>query len=269
MIFTLLFDNGKYMLSRNFRLQKVGDLEWLKKNYVFSRISFSIDELIILNITRGEKNDELFRTHIRTLSEECFIPIAAGGGIRNIHQAKELLRSGADKIVINTPLYLNPELVYSLSEEFGSQCIVASVDVRNENGEYSIWIENGSRKIEIDVKEYLLNLVKMPIGEIYYNSIDRDGTGQGYLMEMLDILPDAISIPVIIAGGAGKYHHLSEGLKNDQVDAVATAHLFNFVGDGLIKARECLLEEGYDLAKWAVNMTTSTGKINKVIHNSS
>ena len=98
----------------------------------------------------------------------------------------------------------------------------------------------------------------MPIGEIYYNSIDRDGTGQGYLMEMLDILPDVISIPIIIAGGAGKYHHLSEGLKNDQVDAVATAHLFNFVGDGLIKAREGLLEEGYDLANWATNKTALT-----------
>ena len=253
MIFTLLFDNGEYTLSRNFRLQKVGNLEWLKKNYVFSRISFSIDELVVLNVTRGEKDEDLFRTHIRTLSEECFIPIAAGGGIRNIDQAKKLLRSGADKVVINTPLYSSPKLVNSLSEEFGSQCIVASVDVKNMDENYSIWIENGSKEIEIDVKEYLMNLANMPIGEIYYNSIDRDGTGQGYLMKMLDLLPEDISVPVIIAGGAGKYHHLSEGLENDQVDAVATAHLFNFVGDGLIKARNGLLEEGYDLAKWAIN----------------
>ena len=260
MIFTLLFDNGEYALSRNFRLQKVGNLEWLKKNYVFSRISFSIDELVILNVTRGEKNEDLCRSHVRTLSEECVIPIAAGGGILNIDQAKKLLRSGADKVVINTPLYSSPELVYSLSEEFGSQCIVASVDVKNMDGDYSIWIENGSRKIEIEVKEYLLNLANMPIGEIYFNSIDRDGTGQGYLMKMLDILPDDISVPVIMAGGAGKYHHLSEGLKNDQVDAVATAHLFNFVGDGLIKARDGLIEEGYDLAKWANKCDNFKGK---------
>src|SRR5687768_4666363 len=105
MIFTLLYDNGSFMLSRNFRLQKVGDLRWLQKNYNFSSIAFSIDELIVLDVTRGERNNAIFCDHLKKLTEGCFIPIAAGGGIRSVEYAKMLLRSGADKVVINTPLF--------------------------------------------------------------------------------------------------------------------------------------------------------------------
>ena len=117
-IFTLLYDNGYFMLSRNFRLQKVGDLQWLKKNYNFSHIAFSIDELIILDVTRGERNEEKFHDHVRSLNEECFIPIAAGGGIRTLEQARRLLRSGADKVVINTLLAENSSVITKISKEF-------------------------------------------------------------------------------------------------------------------------------------------------------
>ena len=241
------------MLSRNFRLQKVGDLNWLKKNYVFSRISFSIDELIVLNVTRGDKDEELFEQHVKELTGECFIPIAAGGGIRQVEQARSLLRSGADKVVLNTSILTDPVLVHIIASEFGQQCIVASVDIRKEHSEYYIYIENGERKLQISVSEYLSEIIKLPIGEIYLNSIDRDGTGQGYLIELLDFIPEGITIPLIIAGGAGKYHHLSEGLKEDRVDAVATAHLFNFVGDGLTKSRDELIKEKFDLPIWDIS----------------
>jgi cyclase len=250
LIFTLLFDNGNYMLSRNFRLQRVGDLGWLKKNYVFSRIAFSIDELVILNVNWNAENEELFCAHLKELAHECFIPIAAGGGIRSVEQARRLLRSGADKVVINTPLSEDIKLIHELAETFGQQCIVGSVDIKRDSDVDTVLTHNGKEKLETSVIEYLNYISSLPVGEIYLNSIDRDGTGQGYRFEMLDMLPATNEVPVILAGGAGNWHHLMDGLKDSRIDAVATAHLFNFVGDGLAQARKRLVGEGIELATW-------------------
>jgi len=104
MIFTLLYNHGAFMLSRNFRLQKVGGLSWLKKNYDFSQVAFSIDELIVLDVSRGERDLAQFCEHLKGLADGCFVPIAAGGGVRSLADARMLLRSGADKVVVNTPV---------------------------------------------------------------------------------------------------------------------------------------------------------------------
>jgi len=253
-IFTLLYDKGSFMLSRNFRLQKVGDLRWLQKNYNFSQISFSIDELIILDVSRDERNEEKFRDHVRALTGECFVPIAAGGGIRSLEQARKLLHSGADKVVVNTIVCEAPEIVGEIALEFGRQCVVAAVDVKQIDGQFTIWTENGVVRQDINLDRWFENLEKLPIGELYLNSMDRDGTGQGYLKELLEYVSGSMPIPVIISGGAGNYHHLAEGLDDERVDAVATAHLFNFVGDGLEKSREKLIESGVDLAEWDVRI---------------
>jgi imidazole glycerol-phosphate synthase subunit HisF len=249
-IFTLLFNGGNYMLSRNFQLQQVGDLNWLKENYVFSKISFSIDELIVLNVSRNNKNKDLFKEHIKELTRECFIPIAAGGGIRNIDEARQLLSSGADKITINTPLFTNPDLIHSIAKEFGEQCIVASVDIKRGPTKYNIYIENGERILESSLEKSLHELADLPIGELYLNSINRDGTGQGFDDQLLNFLPDDFPVPVIISGGAGNYKHLISGLESKKTEAVATAHLFNFVGSGLENARKKILERGFDLPIW-------------------
>jgi cyclase len=238
------------MLSRNFRLQKVGDLQWLKKNYNFSHIAFSIDELIILDVTRGERNEEKFHDHVRSLNEECFIPIAAGGGIRTLEQARKLLYSGADKVVLNNLVTKNSNIVLEIAKEFGQQSIVASIDVKLVGQEFTVWTSNGSVECEYDLTKMLINIERLPVGELYLNSIDRDGTGHGYQTELLDCIPNLFSIPVILAGGAGKYSHFSEVLKDDRSDAVATAHLFNFIGDGLKENRKKLLESGHNLASW-------------------
>jgi imidazole glycerol-phosphate synthase subunit HisF len=247
-IFTLLYDNGSFMLSRNFRLQKVGDLQWLKKNYNFSHISFFIDELIILDVTRSGRDEEKFYEHVRSLSEECFIPIAAGGGIRTLEQARRLLRSGADKVVINTLLAENSSVITKISKEFGSQCIVASLDVSLVGGKFIVLTNNGKVQWKSSINEALENLARMPIGELYLNSIDRDGTGHGYQIELLECIPNTFPLPVILAGGAGKYEHLSSGLAHKKVDAVATAHLFNFIGNSLKEFRIKLIDEGHNLA---------------------
>ncbi len=245
------------MLSRNFRLQKVGDLKWLKKNYNFSKIAFSIDELIVLDVSRHNRDEKKFCQHIKSLTEECFVPISAGGGIRTIERAKMFLRSGADKIVVNSLLDTGVDVIKEIASEFGKQCLIASVDVMKSGDKLCVWTENGTKKQKLSVKEWIEHIVTLPIGEIYLNSIDRDGTGQGFLIDLLDILPNPMYVPIILAGGAGQHIHLSNGLNEERVDAVATAHLFNFVGDGLQQSRRKLLEEGFDLPKWDIEKAKS------------
>jgi cyclase len=250
-LFTLLYDNGQFMLSRNFRLQKVGNLAWLQQNYNFSLISFFIDELIVLDVTRGERNQAAFCETLEALTAGCFVPIAAGGGVRSIEHVRRLLRSGADKVVINTPIFSQPELLKELAAEFGQQCLVGSLDLkRTQEGEYEIRVESGARALDGAADDLLRRLCDATVGEWYLNSVDQDGTGQGYDLALLDQLPAEWSMPVILAGGAGNASHLAAGLADSRVDAVATANLFNFLGDGLKQARSGLLSSGVELASW-------------------
>jgi cyclase len=251
LIFTLLYSEGQVMLSRNFRLQKIGDLNWLKNNYNFSKISFSIDELIILNVKRGEKNINEFCEVIKIISEGCFVPVAAGGGVTSVEVARKLLRSGADKIVINSEISKNKNILKELSSEFGKQCIVASIDLRkNIDNNYIICSDSGTAFLPYHASEWISDLCQRNIGELYLNSIDRDGTGQGYDFNILNLLPIDNNTPVILAGGVGNALHLATGLEDNRVDAVATANLLNFVGDGLIKARASLIGRGINLPIW-------------------
>ena len=250
LIFILLFADGYYMLSRNFRLQRVGDIRWLNKHYNFENIAFSIDELIVLDVSRQTRNVEHFCDHLKELCQQCFIPIAAGGGIRCRQDADRLLRSGADKIVLNTVLYTDLPFVKELVSLYGSQCVVGSVDLKRESGKWRAFIRNGAQVVDLTPAEYLRNIAALGVGEIYLNSIEKDGTGQGYFLEMLEMVDPSIRTPIILAGGAGKHQHFLEGLQQNNVDAVATAHLFNFVGDGLPRARELLLEKKMRLAFW-------------------
>ena len=251
-IFTLLHEDGHFFLSRNFRLQKVGNLRWLNSNYKFSQVALSIDELVILDVSRNGKNHDKFSDVIRSLAENTFVPLAAGGGVRNIEHARQILKSGADKVVINTMLFEEPNLVTEIASQFGSQSIIASVDCKYDadKGDFIIYVDNGRRPISKSFRQALEYLQSLPVGELYLNSIDRDGTGFGYDMRLLQHLPERFKCPLILAGGVGKGAHLAEGLNQSAVDAVATAHLFNFVGDGLRDARRCLLQDDFDLAVW-------------------
>ena len=251
LIFTLLYDSGSFMLSRNFRLQRVGDIEWLNTNYDFSKIAGFIDELIVLDITRENRDISTFSHALKRLTLGCFVPIAAGGGVRSLDDARLLLCSGADKLVLNTPLFDDKTLVRVLAREFGQQCLVGSVDViKNVSHEYSIVTGSGDRLVEGSAKKQLISLLKEPVGELYLNSIDQDGTGQGYDLGLLDLIPENCVTPIILAGGVGNAGHLMEGFVHPRVDAVATANLFNFMGNGLQLARESLVTEGHNLATW-------------------
>lgn len=255
LIFTLLYSNGQFILSRNFRLQKVGSLQWLQSNYNFSHISYSIDELIVLDVSRGEKKPEEFCAALKQLTEGCFVPIAAGGGIRTIDGARNLLRSGADKVVVNSALYEKNGFIRQLASEFGQQCVVASMDIKSaSDGSYQAWSDCGSQCLAGSASQWIELVTQDAVGELYLNSMDRDGTGQGYDFRMLELLPPNMSKPVILAGGVGNATHLAAGMADPRVDAVATAHLFNFVGDGLKKARQSLISDGVDLPLWNIQL---------------
>jgi len=249
-IFSLIYADNYFNQSRNFRLQKVGNLNWLENNYGFSKIAHSLDELIIIDATKDQKNIKNFGKTIEGIVENVFIPICAGGGIKSIYDAEFLFQSGADKIIINTGIYENPSLIKELIRIYGSQSIVASIDYKITGNKQTIFINNGTNEIKKDLDAYISYVQDLGVGEIYLNSIDKDGTGFGFDLETINKISSNIKIPLIIAGGAGNQFHLLEGIKLSQVNAVATANLFNFIGDALINARKYLLDNKINLANW-------------------
>ena len=251
LIFALLMKDGSYQLSRNFNLQDVGNLNWIKKYYNFNAIAFSIDELIVVNVERGKKNIKKFCENLLKLNENCFMPIAAGGGIRSLDDAYLILNSGADKLIVNTPLIDNPALVESLVETFGSQCIIASIDYKKiSKKNIEVFVENGSIPTDKSVEDAVKNAHDLGCGEIFLTSMEQDGTGYGYDLEILQDVVSISKMPVIASGGAGKYEHFADGILKAQASAVSTANLFNFIADGLIEIRKIMMEKGINMASW-------------------
>ena len=248
-IFTLLYQDKSFHLSRNFRLQKIGNLDWLKKNYDFSNLTKSVDEIVLLNVSRYKKNYNDFCTTIKKFTKECFIPIAVGGGINNLEIAKKYIGSGADKLVLNTNLF-NEKLITEISNVFGEQCLVGSLDYTKYKNKFLFYINNGSEKSGIKIENLFDQISKLPIGELIINSIDRDGTGNGFDFEILKFVPKNFYKPLIFTGGAGNYKHILEALKKKQIHSIATANLLNFVGSGLQETRRQIIDNGVDLAKW-------------------
>ena len=249
-IFSLIYSNEFFMQSRNFNLQKVGDITWLEQNYKFRDIAGYLDELVILNANKAEKNKQSFLKVVSRLVEGVFIPVAAGGGIDSIKDAEALFKSGADKVIINTSIYHNPNIVKEIILKYGSQSIIASVDYKIENQKIVLYSKNGLCKENITIEDYIKLVHKLNVGEIYFNSIDKDGTGFGYDIDLINAYAAKFSMPLIVAGGAGNELHLEEALQIENVAAVATANLFNFMGNGLPNARKYLLEKNVNLARW-------------------
>ena len=249
-IFTLLYCDGYFVQSRNFNLQRAGDVYWLEKNYDFKKISYFIDELVVLDISREEKNLDTFLKNLNLISKFCFMPISIGGGINDFKKVKKILSNGADKVVINSNL--NLKLAKEISKTYGQQSIIACIDYKKIEGSYKIFIKNSSEKLKISAKDYFIKLNNFPVGEIMLNSIDKDGTGNGLDFGILNFLPKKINKSIIISGGCGNATHLSEGLNNKKIDAVSTANLLNFIGDGLKKAREDMLRNNFKLPIWNV-----------------
>ncbi len=249
-IFTLLYSDGYFFQSRNFNIQKVGDVEWLLINYNFDNISYYIDELIILDISRGKKNRDSFLKNTNKLIKKCFIPITFGGGVSSLDIAKEYLSSGADKILINSSIYTNQEIINKISKIYGQQSIILNLDFKKIEHNYFLFRNNGQKKLEINLKEFILKLTKLSFGELMINSINNDGSGIGLDLNLIDLIPSEFSKPLIISGGIGNYKHIINGLKNSRVSAISSANLLNFLGNGLELTRDKLIKNNLNFPKW-------------------
>ncbi len=261
LIFTLLDDNGEYQLSRNFGLQQVGDLQWLRENYDFDAIAYHIDELVVLNVAREENDVADFAGMLLELSRRYFLPVTAGGRVRSLQDASLLLRSNADKIVVNTPLFDDPDLVRALSRTFGAQCVVASLDCRAVDGGHAVFTDRGARNTGLDPARAVELAQELGAGEIYLTSMDKDGTGFGYDLSLYEGVRNVCRVPVIMSGGVGKSEHFVQGLEQDGVTGVSTANIYNFMVDGLKAARRHILSKDIPLAQWGADVDDLRGSV--------
>jgi len=250
-IFALLYKDGYFHLSRNFRLQKVGDANWLIDNFGFGETCNFIDELVCLlvknNPTKLEKQD--FLNQINQIRKKIFIPITIGGGIKSINDAKIYFQNGADKILINTKTS-DTKLLKNIANFWGNQAITIMIDYQKNLKKIDIFVNCGLKKSS-NLDEYKKNILsKISFGEIILNSIDRDGNGSGLDLEICKQFSNNFKSPILLMGGAGKPEHIFEALKIKNVSGVVTANLFNFLGSGLEKSRLNSIKKNINLAKF-------------------
>jgi cyclase len=250
LIFSLFTDGKYFYLSRNFRLQKVGDLKWLLNNYDFGNVTDNVDELIVYNIDRSKVISPSFLEMVAKLSKLAFIPLTVGGQIRSFTDVNLLVRAGADKISICSELKKNNNLIYQIRKVYGAQFICAKFDVKIVDGNYSCFIKNGQVESTNYIAEAINRYHEHDIGEIHINSIDLDGTGNGLDFDLLSCLPADLRVPVVLSGGIGKPEHILQGLSDERINGVSTGHLFNFVGNGLKIARQTLVNHKIQVANF-------------------
>jgi cyclase len=187
-----------------------------------------VDELVLLEITHQDTGDEPDYEAIADYGQDCFVPLTYGGGIRRIDQVRRLLRAGADKVSINSAAYETPSLVNEIASHHGSQCVVASLDVRPDGpGRWRCFSHAGSRDTGRDLVPWARELVDRGAGEILITSIERDGTYKGYDLDLIATLAGAVSVPIIASGGAGNYQHMVDAVFSG-ASAVAAASIFQF-----------------------------------------
>jgi cyclase len=203
-----------------------------------------VDEMVFVDITATQENRPPDFKTIDEIADECFMPFAVGGGIKTIEDIKNLLRVGADKVVINTQAVLQPEFIKEASEQFGSQCIIVSIDVRKEGDAYKVYINSGKKGTDMNPVEFAKKAEQMGAGEILLTSIDRDGTYFGYDIDLIKAVSKGVSIPVIASGGAGNYNDMFLAIKDGGASAVAAASIYHFTQQTPLEAKKFLKEKG-------------------------
>lgn len=222
----LLIRNHKLVKTTNFKNEVyVGDP--INALRIFNEKE--VDELIVVDIGASQKKEPDFE-YISRLVSECFMPLAYGGGIQTLSQAKELFSIGVEKVLLGTSAFINPTLIKEIVAEFGSQSIVVSVDYRNDwLGHSKVYIKNGSKNTKLTPLEFAKNIEKNGAGEVLLHSISREGTRKGYDIEAIQKISKEISIPLIALGGAGELNDFTLGIENG-ASAVAAGSLFVFRG---------------------------------------
>ena len=202
------------------------------------------DELVFLDISASHEARETTLEMVGRVAESIFIPFTVGGGIRAVADAGAALRAGADKVSVNTAAVRDPSLVSRLAESFGTQCVVAAVDVKRVGGRLAVMVNGGREETPLEAIEWIRRLEVLGAGEILLTSMDRDGTGIGYDLQLLSAASAAVSIPVIASGGAGRLEHLAEAFEAG-AHGVLAATIFHFQGSTLPEARAYLAGRGY------------------------
>lgn len=188
------------------------------------------DELVFLDITASSDNRSIMHDVVAATAEQCFMPLTVGGGLRTVGDIEAMLKSGADKVSLNTAAIKNPELVRQSSDRFGAQCIVVAIDAKREpdGRSWRVYTHGGRNPTELDAVAWARQAVGLGAGEILLTSMDADGTQAGYDIGLTRAVSDAVSVPVIASGGAGKLDHFADVLDAGHASAVLAASLFHF-----------------------------------------
>jgi imidazole glycerol-phosphate synthase subunit HisF len=202
------------------------------------------DELVFLDISASHEARETTLEMVARVAETIFIPFTVGGGIRSVEDAGRALRAGADKVAVNTAAVRDPALVSRLADSFGSQCVVAAVDVRRNGAGWQVYITGGREPTTLDGVEWIATLEELGAGEILLTSMDRDGTQKGYDLDLLRAASRRVPIPVIASGGAGKLSDLADALEVG-AHGVLAASIFHYQGCSLPEARAFLKQRGF------------------------
>jgi len=253
----LLLKNGWLVQSRSFsRHQNLGNpIQSVKR---FSK--WASDELIYIDISRDDnysirRDDQgydditSFLDIIAAVSKETFMPMTVGGKIKTLNDIEQRLLLGADKVSINSEAFRNKSFTSEAAKEFGSQCIVASVDVKSTNIGYCVHVSCGTEDTGIDPVEWVQYLSDSGAGEILLNSIDNDGLGKGYDLDLLRRVSTSSSCPIIACGGVGEWAHFKEALEETNIDAVAAANIFQYVDQSVYLAKKYLYNHGCNVRK--------------------
>lgn len=210
------------------------------------------DELVFLDITASAHDRETMVHVVEEVASQVFIPLTVGGGIRAVADVRRMLNAGADKVAINTAAVHNPEFVREAAEKFGSQCIVVAIDAKRvsapgEAPRWEIFTHGGRKPTGIDTIDWAVRMAEYGAGELLVTSMDRDGTRDGFDLELMHAITEAVNVPVIASGGVGNLDHLSEGVLKGGADAVLAASIFHFGEYTVEQAKRNMAEHGIEV----------------------
>ena len=233
---------GRVVKGTNFvGLRDAGDPVELAERYDAE----GADELVFLDITASHEQRETIVELARRTADNVFIPFTIGGGIRSVSDAQAVLDAGADKVSVNSAALARPELLEELAEHFGAQCVVIAIDARREDGGWGVYVNGGRKRVEgRDAVSWAEEAVARGAGEVLLTSMDRDGTSDGYDLELTRAVAEAVGVPVIASGGAGELSHLSDAIAEGKADAVLCASIFHYGHYRVREAKEQLAGAG-------------------------
>lgn len=209
---------------------------------------WNVDEIILLDISATLEHRAPDTSSLKFLSNFCFVPLTVGGGIKSVNDVRSIIHAGADRVVVNTHAMERPELITEIASMFGTQCVVVSIDCHRENdGSYQVYTHGGTRPSGLTPEVWAKQVEVYGAGEIFLNSIDRDGSKLGYDIHLIRRVSDSVSIPVIACGGVGDYTHFANGILEGGASAVAAANIFHYIEHSTIIAKAHLIEAGVNI----------------------